>query len=75
MVRVDEERDRLQNQNKTYYNMIFSSLIYIIPLKGTQSAMGPRWPGHYFCQFEKRLPQPEIKSTHWTCLEIHFNPA
>ena len=25
--------------------------------------MGPRWPGHYFCQFEKSLPQPEIK---WT---------
>ena len=32
-------------------------------LRGTQSAMGPRWPGHYFCQFEKRLPQPEIKPT------------
>ena len=25
--------------------------------------MRPRWPGHYFSQFEKRLPQPEIKST------------
>ena len=21
-------------------------------VKGTQSAMGSRWPGHYFCQFE-----------------------
>ena len=25
-------------------------------LKG-QSSMWPRWPGHYLCQFEKRLPQ------------------
>ena len=25
--------------------------------------MGPRRPGHYFCQFEKRLPQTEIKCT------------
>ena len=25
--------------------------------------MGPHWPGHYFCHFEKSLPQPEIK---WT---------
>ena len=26
--------------------------------------MGPRSPGHYFCQFEKRLPQPEIWNVH-----------
>ena len=38
--------------------------------KGTRSAMGPRWPGHYFCLFEKRLPQPEIKCTR----RIHSNP-
>ena len=25
-----------------------------VHLKGTQSAKGPRWPGHYFSQFEKR---------------------
>ena len=25
--------------------------------------MGPCWPGHYFSQFEKRLPQPEIKTS------------
>ena len=28
-------------------------------IEGTQSAMGPRWPAHYFCQFETRLPKPE----------------
>ena len=44
-------------------------------IKGTQSAMWPHWPGHYFCQFEKRLPQPEIKSTRQIHLEIGFNPA
>ena len=44
-------------------------------IKGTQSAMWPHWPGHYFCQFEKRLPQPEIKSTRQKHLEIRFNPA
>ena len=37
----------------------------------------PRWPGHWFCQFEKRLPQPEIKSTCGThplqsCLAFHW---
>ena len=37
--------------------------------------MGPRSPGHYFCQFEKRLPQPEIKSPRRIYLEIRFNPA
>ena len=42
---------------------------------GTQSAMGPRWPGHYICQFEKRLPQPEIKHTRPIHLEIRFNPT
>ena len=41
-------------------------------LKGTQSAMRSRWPGHYFCRFEKRLPQPEIKSTRPIHLEIRF---
>ena len=44
-------------------------------LKGTQSAMGPHGPGHYFCQFEKPLPQPEIKSMHRIHLEICFSPA
>ena len=44
-------------------------------IKGTPSAMGPRWPGHYFCQFEKRLPQPEIKYTRPIHLEIRFNPT
>ena len=44
-------------------------------LKGTQSAMRPLWPGHYFCRFEKRLPQPEIKSTRPIHLEIRFNPT
>ena len=37
--------------------------------------MEPRWPGQYFSQFEKRLPQPEIKSTHLIHLEIRFNPT
>ena len=44
-------------------------------LKGTQSAMGPRWPAHYFCQIEKRLPQPEIRTTRRIHLEISFNLA
>ena len=22
--------------------------------------LGPRWPGHFFCQFEKRFPQPKL---------------
>ena len=35
--------------------------------------MGPRWPGHYFCQFENSLPQPKIKWTHQLHLEICFN--
>ena len=39
-------------------------------IKGTQSAMGQHWPGHYFWQFEKRLPKPEIKSTRRIHLEI-----
>ena len=37
--------------------------------------MGLRWPGLYFRQFEKHLPQPEIKSTHLIHLEINFNPT
>ena len=44
-------------------------------LKGTQSAMGMRWPWHYFCQFEKRSPQPEIKCTRRIHLEIRLNLA
>ena len=49
--------------------------VQILSFIGTQSAMAPRWPGQYFCQFEKRLPQPEIKSTRWIQLKIRFNPA
>ena len=41
----------------------------------TQSAIGPHLPGHYFCQFEKRLPQTEIKCTRRIHLEIRFNLA
>ena len=37
--------------------------------------MGLRWPGHYFSQFEKCLPQPKIKSTRLIQVEIHFNPT
>ena len=37
--------------------------------------MRPRWPGHCFCQFEKRLPQPEIKSTRRIYQEIRCNPT
>ena len=37
--------------------------------------MGPRWPGHYFCQFEKRLPQPKIKCTRPIHQEFRFNLA
>ena len=44
-------------------------------LKGTQSAVGLHWPGHYFCQFEKHLPQPTIKCTCRIHLEIRFNLA
>ena len=51
---------------------VMQSVIY---LKASQSAMGLHWPGLYFCQFEKRLPQPEIKSTRPIHLEIHFNPT
>ena len=29
-------------------------LFYLSQVKGAHSALGPRWPGHYFCQFEKR---------------------
>ena len=46
-----------------------------VNFKWTQSAMEPRWPGQYFSQFEKRLPQPEIKSTRPIHLEIRFNPT
>ena len=47
----------------------------VIYLKASQSAMGLRWPGLYFRQFEKCLPQPETKSTRPIHLEIHFNPT
>ena len=49
-------------------------------LKGTQSAVGLCWPRHYFCHFEKRLPQPAIKCTRQilalrqilqSCLVVH----
>ena len=43
-------------------------------IKGTQSALPPHWPGHYFPNFEKSSPQPEIKVTHQVLLKIHFNP-
>ena len=43
--------------------------------KGAQSAMGTRRPELYFCQFEKRLPQPEVKDTSrhplQSCLVFH----
>ena len=44
-------------------------------LKGTESAMGPRWPVHYFFPFEKRLPQPEIKCTRRIHKDIRYNLA
>ena len=50
-------------------------LVTNLPFKGTQSAMGPRWPGQYLCQFEKRLPQPKIKSMRPIHLEIRFKPT
>ena len=43
--------------------VILNESKWSLNVKGTQSAMGPRWPGNYFCQFEKRLHQSEIKST------------
>ena len=57
-------------------------LAFIIPimptkrlrLKGTQSAMGPRWPGHFFCPFEKHLPQPEIKSVNSIPIFFFWKP-
>ena len=57
------------------WNLLIPSLVTRV--KGTQSAIGPRWPGHYLCQFEKCLPQPEIKSQiHGRIhLEIRFNAA
>ena len=35
---------------------------FFFSLKGTQSALRPRWPGHWFLHFEKSSFQPEIKS-------------
>ena len=60
---------RLKDENNYEYEIWFIAFSYI------QLALEPRWPGHYFCHFEKCLPQPEIKGT---CqihihLEIHFN--
>ena len=31
-------------------------------IQGTQYALGPCWPEHYFSHFEKSSPQPEIKA-------------
>ena len=61
---------RLLRNFPLFLSKTWNWIVYLIPdapslyfrlVKGTQSAMGPRWPGHYFCQFEKRLPQPEIE--------------
>ena len=60
-------------EKKVDYEIQHAILVDI--LKGTRWAMWPRWPGHYFCQFEKRLPQPEIKCTRRIHLEIRFNLA
>ena len=57
------------------HSMMRSEVVQGGSLKGTQSAMGPCWPGHYFCQFEKCLAQPKIKSTRPIHLEIRFNPT
>ena len=40
-----------------------------------QWALGPRWPGHYFCNFEKRLPKLEIKGTSLIHVEVRSNLA
>ena len=50
------------------------------PVKGTQSVIGLHSPGHYFCQFDKHLPQPKIKCMRWIqsrnqlryCLVFHL---
>ena len=49
--------------------------VYINPIIGTQSSMGPRWTGRYSCQFEKHLPEPEIKCSRPIHLEIRVNLA
>ena len=58
---------RLWHQSKKKVN---------VDLKGAQPAMVPRRPEHYFCQFEKRLPQPEVKDTSknplQSCLVFHL---
>ena len=36
---------------------------WIAPSRKKKPSYGADWPGNYFCQFEKRLPQPEIKCT------------
>ena len=52
---------------------MYSCFFGMLRLKRTQLAMGQRWPGHYFnCQFEKRLPHPEIKCTRRIHLEIRW---
>ena len=45
-------------------------------IKGTQSAMGQRWPGHYFYRFEKGLLQQMFASDKFrnplqSCLVFH----
>ena len=51
------------------YFVIFV-LWFLTDLKATQSAMGMCWPGHYFCQFDKHLPQPKIKCTRWIRVRV-----
>ena len=74
---------RLLRSFVLFLSKTWNWIVYLIPDaplyfrldKGRQSAMGLRWPGHYFCQFEKRLPQPEIKPMRRMHLEIRFKPA
>ena len=61
------------------YFVIFV-LWFLSDLKGAQSVIGLCWPGHYFCQFDKHLPQPKTKCMHWIqsrnllwyCLVFHL---
>ena len=53
--------------------MVTECLVIILAafmtLKGTQSAMGPDWPGHYFRQFEKRLPLNPKSNVPFGCIK------
>ena len=61
------------------YFVIFV-LWFLSDLKGAQSVIGLCWPGHYFCQFDKHLPQPKTKCMRWIqsrnllwyCLVFHL---